>query len=76
MKFLYETEGKWRKEKRGGSVAEKEPKGGKNTTYYSKYNNKRDKDNEENSSNEINPDSKCKNHSKQSNRKIITFKPL
>lgn len=56
--------------------AEKEPKGGKNTTYYSKYNSKRDKDNKENSSNEINPDSKCKNHSKQSNRKIITFKPL
>ena len=36
MKFLYETEWKWRKEKRGGSGAEKEPKGGKNTTYYSK----------------------------------------
>ena len=34
------------------------------------------KDNKESSSNEINPDSKCKNHSKQSNRKIITFKPL
>jgi hypothetical protein len=76
MKFSYETEGKWRKEKRGGSGAEKEPKGGKNTTNNSKYNSKRDKDNKENSSNEINPDSKCKNYSKQSNRKIITFKPL